>query len=82
MKQVYTVSYDNDYLQRKLDHYNKWLLDPKRDFGSTYPGFPEEIQLEKARKSLAESVVAKSEAKVKKVVAGSKVIAVRGVVPY
>lgn len=28
--------------QRKLDHYNKWLLDPKREFGTRYPGFPEE----------------------------------------
>jgi hypothetical protein len=28
MKQTYTVSYDNDFMQRKLDHYNAWLLNP------------------------------------------------------
>ena len=27
--------------QRRLDHYNAWLLDPTREFGgSTYPGYP------------------------------------------
>lgn len=25
--------------QRRLDHYNKWLMDPKRSSGSTYPGY-------------------------------------------
>lgn len=38
-----------DYMQRKLDHYNAWLLDPKRAVGSgPYPGFPEDIAMEKA----------------------------------
>lgn len=26
--------------QRRLDHYNEWLMDPKRPLGSTYPGYP------------------------------------------
>jgi hypothetical protein len=38
-----------DYMQRKLDHYNQWLLNPKRAVGSgPYPGFPEDIAMEKA----------------------------------
>jgi hypothetical protein len=32
-----------DYGSRKLAHYNKWLLDPKRVFGSKYAGFPEDL---------------------------------------
>ena len=45
MKQVYTNSYDNNYLQRKLDHYNAWLLDPKRKVeDGPYKGFPEEVE--------------------------------------
>jgi len=27
-------------LQDRLDHYNKWLMDPKREFTSIYPGYP------------------------------------------
>lgn len=46
MKQTYTNSYDNDYLQRKLDHYNAWLLNPKRRVeDGPYKGFPEEVEL-------------------------------------
>ena len=46
MKQTYTNSYDNDYLQRKLDHYNAWLLNPKRKVeDGPYKGFPEEVEL-------------------------------------
>ena len=38
-----------DYMQRKLNHYNGWLLDPKRAVGSgPYPGFPEDLAMEKA----------------------------------
>lgn len=32
----------SEYLTRKLAHYNEWLLNPKREFGTVYPGFPEE----------------------------------------
>ena len=31
--------------RRKLAHYNAWLGDPNRDFGSVYPGFPEDYQI-------------------------------------
>ena len=30
----------NDELTDRLNHYNDWLMDDKRDFGSTYPGYP------------------------------------------
>lgn len=44
MKQTYSVSYDNDFMQRKLDHYNAWLLNPKRKVeDGPYKGFPEEL---------------------------------------
>lgn len=47
MKQYYTVSHSNDFLQRKLDHYNAWLLNPKRKVeDGPYKGFPEEKELE------------------------------------
>ena len=26
--------------QARLDHYNQWLMDPKREFTSVYPGYP------------------------------------------
>jgi hypothetical protein len=32
----------NDYLTRKLAHYNEWLLDNKREVGVPYGGFPED----------------------------------------
>ena len=35
----------NEYYERKLKHYNKWLMDNKRPFGSVYPGFPEDKKL-------------------------------------
>jgi hypothetical protein len=34
----------NEYLTRKLAHYNEWLLDNKREFGKPYPGFPEDLK--------------------------------------
>lgn len=44
MKQTYSVSHDNDFMQRKLDHYNAWLLNPKRKVeDGPYQGFPEEV---------------------------------------
>lgn len=40
-----------DYMQRKLNHYNEWLLDPGRAVGAgPYPGFPEDLALERGRK--------------------------------
>ena len=49
-----------DYMQRKLNHYNEWLLNPKRDVGTgPYPGFPEDMALERGRKLVKEAHVAK-----------------------
>lgn len=44
-----------EYNQRKLDHYNKWL---KKNFasGKAYPGFPEDKELLKILKKKQESV--------------------------
>ena len=39
---VWTLTDENDYLTRKLAHYNEWLGDPKRKLGTVYPGFPED----------------------------------------
>jgi hypothetical protein len=55
--------YDQEYMTRKLEHYNKWLLDPKRPSGTVYPGFPEEVKLAKARVALAEEFIAKAKTK-------------------
>ncbi len=41
---------DRAFIQRKMEHYNKWMLDKNRDPNSRYPGFPEEIAIEVARK--------------------------------
>ena len=64
-----------NYMQRKLDHYNAWLLDPKRPFGVPYGGFPEDKQKEAGIKALQTEYVAKAEAKKK--VAASKPRAIR-----
>ena len=34
-----------DYIDRKLKHYNEWLIDNKRPFTDKYPGFPEDVEL-------------------------------------
>ena len=35
----------NDYLTRKLAHYNQWLGDPKRSYkDGPYKGFPEDLE--------------------------------------
>ena len=65
--------------ERKLAHYNAWLLDPKREFGVPYTGFPEELALRKAaakrgRKIAADVIV---EAKAKAKAAAPKVKRVR-----
>lgn len=39
VKQVYSVTEANDG-QARLDHYNKWLINPKREMGTVYPGYP------------------------------------------
>lgn len=37
---------DKDFIERKMKHYNQWMLDSSRDPNSRYPGFPEEIAFE------------------------------------
>jgi hypothetical protein len=32
-----------DYCDRKLKHYNFWLMDVGRELGTPYPGFPEDL---------------------------------------
>ena len=34
---------DRGFIERKMKHYNQWMLDKSRDPNSRYPGFPEEI---------------------------------------
>jgi len=58
--------YDQAYMTRKLEHYNKWLLDPKRPSGTVYPGFPEEVKMAKAAAAYKEEFIAKREAKAAK----------------
>jgi len=82
MKQVYTNSYDNNYLQRKLDHYNAWLLDPKRKVeDGPYQGFPEEV--ERAAKLAKGRAIMEAEraAKPAKVVKTPQVPALKGMTP-
>ena len=64
---VSNLNAHNDYLQRKLDHYNKWLLDPKRPVdGKPYPGFPEEVKLKAGVAKMQAEAKAKVEAKAAK----------------
>ena len=54
----------NDFLTRKLAHYNEWLLRPGRTIDEgPYPGFPEEIALVQGRKQLAAEMQARKVAK-------------------
>ena len=64
---VSNLNAHNDYLQRKLDHYNAWLMDPKRELGSgPYPGFPEDIKVKAGRAIMQAEAKAKVEAKAAK----------------
>lgn len=63
---VMNLNAHNDYLQRKLDHYNAWLLDDKREMGKPYPGFPEDVKLKAGRAVLQAEAKAKVEAKAAK----------------
>lgn len=39
-RQNYTITdVTGDEGRSRLDHYNKWLMDPKRSSGTTYPGY-------------------------------------------
>lgn len=61
----------NDFGTRKLAHYNAWLLDPNREFGKPYPGFPEEAEVAKKAKR-AQTVSSKAPAKKGKAVTKAK----------
>jgi len=39
-----------EYGNRKLAHYNAWLMDSKRPFGVAYAGFPEDVEAPKAKR--------------------------------
>lgn len=67
-----TVYHDPAYLQRKLDHYNKWLLDPSRPISSIYPGFPEDIQRQESIKALREHVETRKKIRAEKAAARPK----------
>ena len=47
----------NEYLTRKLAHYNKWLLDDEREFGKPYPGFPEDMKGKKVQSAVLSDMV-------------------------
>lgn len=57
------------YNDRKLAHYNEWLMDPKRPFGVPYAGFPEDKERRAAKR------VAKVTDKVEKVAKKGKPVA-------
>ena len=66
-KLVYTISdVSGKEGQARLDHYNKWLMDPKRDRDSVYPGYPSaKSKKEKIVKEVAKEVVVETKAKPK-----------------
>lgn len=70
MVSCYMTPTDDSYGTRKLAHYNAWLMQPKRKFeDGPYPGFPEDLKLEKARTSLKAEYAAKAVVKEKAVAA-------------
>lgn len=48
----------SEYLDRKLAHYNEWLLDKNREFGVPYKGFPEDLIKLKGKKKMPSNVIA------------------------
>ena len=47
----------NDELQDRLNHYNDWLMDDKRDFGTTYPGYPGDKTQKPTRAKVEQPVI-------------------------
>jgi len=45
---------DRGFIERKMKHYNSWMLDKNRDPNSRYPGFPEEIAFNLVEKEFTE----------------------------
>jgi len=48
-KTIYGVTHHDDGYDR-LEHYNKWLLDPKRPLAEIYPGYPGDDNGTKSKK--------------------------------
>ncbi len=42
----------------RLNHYNRWLMDNKKDFCMLYPGFPADVKQSKKTKSVPVNVEA------------------------
>ncbi len=75
-KEIYTQL--PDYGTRKLAHYNEWLLNPKRPAdGVPYPGFPEDVALERARESLKKEYAKKAFTNIVKQVTKGAVVSKR-----
>lgn len=62
-----TMNDYNEYLDRKLKHYNQWLMDPKRDLKipKPYPGFPEDLEHQRGIESLRNDFSKRQEVKEK-----------------
>ena len=45
---------DRKFIERKMEHYNSWLKNNGNNPNSKYPGFPEEIAIEFARKEFVQ----------------------------
>lgn len=48
----------NDELQDRLNHYNDWLMDDKRDVGTTYPGYPGDKATKPTKTKVEKPIVA------------------------
>lgn len=56
----------SQYLERKLKHYNEWLMNPKRPvYAGPYPGFPEDLEYKKSIEALREDFQQRHEEKEK-----------------
>lgn len=62
----FTVDMDWQDGQRRLDHYNEWLLDPRREFGTSYPGYPDKNDSYSEPQESVETVRSAPVSKVKK----------------
>jgi hypothetical protein len=53
---------DQDYMSRKLVHYNTWLF-AKQDPAEKYPGFPDDVERDRAVANLKAATVKQAEKK-------------------
>jgi hypothetical protein len=66
-RERYTVDMDNDQKTARLAHYNAWLLDPDRELGTLYPGFPEVVKTKVRVPKVVDTVKPAATTKVAKV---------------